>query len=411
MDQRAGARRRWCRSSQDPRPAATPTRAWPAPPARRPPRSSASWRARRAAAADLSNAAGGTGPRHLPGATTACSWSTGPTSCAAARSAVEEGTLDQAVVDDIGWARYPRVFADQPSAPPLGGANLGIGAYSKHPDLAVALVECVNADAEGHPVHARRGRAVAVRGVLRRPRGPGEVPERRPDPRVDRRGRPPPADAVLRRRRRRDHPDLASAGLGDRRHPRSQTNSWPTCWREGDCCDGDRRTGPSQKTHRARRSSASGSRGERRLGMYLTLPSYIVMILVTAYPLVYALVLSLYNYRLTDPAGPHVRRAEQLRGDPDRPGVVERLRDHAGDHRRHRRDRTGARLLLRLRDAAHHPGPRSAAHGDPDPLRHRHRGVGVHLALRLRDRLGLRQPVAQPRRLRLVRRPLVGASS
>jgi multiple sugar transport system permease protein len=44
-------------------------------------------------------------------------------------------------------------------------------------------------------------------------------------------------------------------------------------------------------------------RGERRLGMYLTLPSYIVMILVTAYPLGYALVLSLYNYRLTDPAG------------------------------------------------------------------------------------------------------------
>ena len=37
--------------------------------------------------------------------------------------------------------------------------------------------------------------------------------------------------------------------------------------------------------------------------MWLTLPSYIVMILVTAYPLIYALVLSLYNYRLTDPAG------------------------------------------------------------------------------------------------------------
>ena len=64
---------------------------------------------------------------------------------AAARSAVEEGTLSQAVVDDIGWARYPRVFADRPSTPPLGGANLAIGAYSRHPDLAVQLVECVNA--------------------------------------------------------------------------------------------------------------------------------------------------------------------------------------------------------------------------------------------------------------------------
>jgi multiple sugar transport system substrate-binding protein len=64
---------------------------------------------------------------------------------AAARSAVEEGTLSRQVVDDIGWARYPRVVSDRPSAPPLGGANLGIGAYSKHSQQSVALVECVNA--------------------------------------------------------------------------------------------------------------------------------------------------------------------------------------------------------------------------------------------------------------------------
>jgi multiple sugar transport system permease protein len=44
-------------------------------------------------------------------------------------------------------------------------------------------------------------------------------------------------------------------------------------------------------------------RGERRLGFYLTLPSYVVMLLVTAHPLGYALVLSLYNSRLTDPEG------------------------------------------------------------------------------------------------------------
>lgn len=65
---------------------------------------------------------------------------------AAARTAAEEGTLSQAVVDDIGWARYPRVSPDRPSAPPLGGANLGIGAYTKYPEQAVALVECINAE-------------------------------------------------------------------------------------------------------------------------------------------------------------------------------------------------------------------------------------------------------------------------
>ncbi|TRW84805.1 sugar ABC transporter permease [Mycolicibacterium sp. 018/SC-01/001] len=50
-------------------------------------------------------------------------------------------------------------------------------------------------------------------------------------------------------------------------------------------------------------SVSERAKGERRLGLYLTLPSYVVMLLVTAYPLGYALVLSLYNFRLTDPAG------------------------------------------------------------------------------------------------------------
>lgn len=65
---------------------------------------------------------------------------------AAARGAAEDGSLDQAVVDDIGWARYPRVLPDQPSQPPLGGANLAVGAYSEYPDEAVAAIECINAE-------------------------------------------------------------------------------------------------------------------------------------------------------------------------------------------------------------------------------------------------------------------------
>lgn len=44
-------------------------------------------------------------------------------------------------------------------------------------------------------------------------------------------------------------------------------------------------------------------RHERKLGFRLSAPAFIVMILVTAYPLGYAVVLSLYQYRLTDPDG------------------------------------------------------------------------------------------------------------
>ena len=72
-------------------------------------------------------------------------------------------------------------------------------------------------------------------------------------------------------------------------------------WAEGDCCDD--RCDPANLLGPHRVAVSGRVRGERRLGMWLTLPSYIVMILVTAYPLIYALVLSLYNYRLTDPAG------------------------------------------------------------------------------------------------------------
>jgi multiple sugar transport system substrate-binding protein len=61
----------------------------------------------------------------------------------AAQEAVAAGTLDKAVLDDIGWGRYPRVDANTPSRPPLGGINIGIGAFSKHKDFALQAVRCI----------------------------------------------------------------------------------------------------------------------------------------------------------------------------------------------------------------------------------------------------------------------------
>jgi multiple sugar transport system permease protein len=45
------------------------------------------------------------------------------------------------------------------------------------------------------------------------------------------------------------------------------------------------------------------ARHERRLGWKLTAPAFVVMLLVTAYPMLNALWLSLFSYRLTDPGG------------------------------------------------------------------------------------------------------------
>ncbi len=61
----------------------------------------------------------------------------------AARTAVESGALTQDAFDDIGWARYPRTDPGTPSAPPLGGIDLGIGAFSKHKAEALDAVKCI----------------------------------------------------------------------------------------------------------------------------------------------------------------------------------------------------------------------------------------------------------------------------
>jgi multiple sugar transport system substrate-binding protein len=43
----------------------------------------------------------------------------------------------------LGWARFPRVDANTPSAPPLGGFNLSVAHSSKHKDAAFQAVQCI----------------------------------------------------------------------------------------------------------------------------------------------------------------------------------------------------------------------------------------------------------------------------
>ena len=61
----------------------------------------------------------------------------------AAQEAVADGSLPKAVLDDIGWARYPKVDAGRDSRPPLGGIDLGVGAFNRNADLAVEAVRCL----------------------------------------------------------------------------------------------------------------------------------------------------------------------------------------------------------------------------------------------------------------------------
>jgi multiple sugar transport system substrate-binding protein len=62
----------------------------------------------------------------------------------AALEAAASGSLDRAVFDDIAWARWPRADPARPSRPPLGGIDLAISAFTRHPDLAVDAVRCLS---------------------------------------------------------------------------------------------------------------------------------------------------------------------------------------------------------------------------------------------------------------------------
>lgn len=61
----------------------------------------------------------------------------------ATNAAADEGAVPADLPDDIGWAIYPRVVEDQDAAPPVGGINLGVGAFSEHVDLAYDAVQCI----------------------------------------------------------------------------------------------------------------------------------------------------------------------------------------------------------------------------------------------------------------------------
>ncbi|MFC4613768.1 extracellular solute-binding protein [Cellulomonas algicola] len=61
----------------------------------------------------------------------------------ATKAGVEDGAIEQSVLDDIGWALYPQVDEAQESRPPYGGINLGVGAFSRYVDQAFAAAECI----------------------------------------------------------------------------------------------------------------------------------------------------------------------------------------------------------------------------------------------------------------------------
>ncbi|MBC2932909.1 extracellular solute-binding protein [Nocardioides sp. zg-1228] len=53
------------------------------------------------------------------------------------------GPADEQEFEDLGWARYPETVEGEPSKPPIGGIDIGVGAYSEHPDWAMEAAQCI----------------------------------------------------------------------------------------------------------------------------------------------------------------------------------------------------------------------------------------------------------------------------
>ena len=91
-------------------------------------------------------------------------------------------------------------------------------------------------------------------------------------------------------------------------------------------------TASPEPKHSAKSKMSDGKAAERRLGLWLVAPAAILMIAVTAYPVVYAVWLSFAALRPALPGSTKVRVVRQLRVGADRRLLVASVRGDDVDH-------------------------------------------------------------------------------
>ncbi|MDN5919601.1 MAG: extracellular solute-binding protein [Pseudonocardia sp.] len=85
------------------------------------------------------------------------------------KEAAEDGSVPADTPSDYGWALYPRTDAARPSAPPYGGINLGVGAFSPNPDLAYQATECITSAQNQSYYFISNGNPAAKESVYKDP--------------------------------------------------------------------------------------------------------------------------------------------------------------------------------------------------------------------------------------------------
>ena len=69
-------------------------------------------------------------------------------------------------LSDIGWTMYPQTVAGHASAPPFGGIEIGIGAFSSHKSQALAATQCITSEAKQKEYMLSEGNPAANKAVF-----------------------------------------------------------------------------------------------------------------------------------------------------------------------------------------------------------------------------------------------------
>ena len=294
--------------------------------------------------------------------------------------------------------RYPQTVEGEESAPPYGGIGIGVSEYSSHEDEAIEAAECLTSpENQGVNAELDRQHAVAARPVTRTPALTEDLPggPARPVPAERRRGGPravsPYWSDISGALQSRWHPPASV----DPDHARgvAQTFIEDVLQRKEPAVTSTVGAAPptAQGTRPRQPTSDRSQRPRTGSGSKLVAPAVVVMLLVTAWPMLQALYLSLFRYRLTAPDDKEFVGLEQLRHRADGRAVlaghlntvlimvvtvaVELVIGFAFAMVMHRI------IFARGVDP----------HLDPDPLRHHHRGLGVRLAVHVQHQQRLRQ--------------------
>ncbi|GAA1936127.1 extracellular solute-binding protein [Nocardioides hwasunensis] len=87
------------------------------------------------------------------------------------------GPADEQEFEDLGWARYPQTVAGEESKPPIGGIDIGVGAYSEHPDWAMEAAQCITSTEAQVDLAVNDGLMPSTNSAYEKVAATGDFPE------------------------------------------------------------------------------------------------------------------------------------------------------------------------------------------------------------------------------------------